>query len=966
MSSRLWGGLLCLLAGATLLAASAQADELPQPVFPGKAWQEATPESQGVDPRRLNAALQYLERHSGSNGVRRVVVVRNGRIIWKGPEADVAQPVWSVSKAFLSTAQGLLIDDGRCTLDTLAKDYAPEYLARYYPEVRLRHFATMTSGYDGVGGAYDFDDQHRGDRNALVPPEPPFFPPGAKFQYWDEATQVYGYVLTNIAGQSLEDYLRKRVLEPIGVTTFQWRRDETGRVLNWTGGVVISAADLARFGLLFLNRGRWNGRQVVPADWVDQATQVQVPPTVPDALPKSWRQGSGVYGYHWWVNGRRPDGQRYWPHAPLNTYCRSGYNNNRLWVIPAWNMVIVRLGLDQREHKVTREEWDEFLRLLGESVLDPVVDGRWQVWHTVTVSFRGPQARQTDREPNPFLDYRLQVRFTGPSGQTYDVPGFFDGDGFGGGQGNVWRVRFTPDEPGRWVFRASFRQGRGVAVSLGPDAGQPTAFDGASGSFVVRPSSSSAPGFLKWGRLEYVGGHYLKFRNGPYWLKGGTDSPENFLAYAEFDNTRPSHRYASHVDDWRPGDPVWKDGRGRGIIGALNYLADKHVNSVYFLVMNVGGDGQDVWPWVGPVDPKGSPHNDNLHYDVGKLAQWETVFDHAQRRGIFLHFVFNEAEKPNKRELDDGELGTERKLYYREMVARFGHHLALEWNLCEEYNLGFDFGPERVRAFADYVKAVDPYDHPIAVHSAGNPLKALAFTFGDPRFSLTSIQLGQRRIDTLTEQFRRATAEAGRPVPVSLDEFTVDRGQRFAHIPVNDPDGHRKEKIWPTYLSGGMLEFILADQLKTDSFKKPELARLWDYLWYARKFVEQLPFWRMEPADELVTGEGTIRVGTHGGRGFNLDAQVFALRGQVYAVYLPKAEPTGTLDLSGVRGRFRVRWYNPRTGQWQGEPRTVEAGRPVALGPPPADPAEDWAVLVERVEDGRQDGAGPRPDTAGR
>ena len=70
-----------------------------------------------------------------------------------------------------------------------------------------------------------------------------------------------------------------------------------------------------------------------------------------------------------------------------------------------------------------------------------------------------------------------------------------------------------------------------------------------------------------------MGGHYLKFRNGPYWIRGGTDSPENFLAYAGFDNTPPSHKYAAHPEDWRPGDPDWGDGDGRAIIGVLNYLA---------------------------------------------------------------------------------------------------------------------------------------------------------------------------------------------------------------------------------------------------------------------------------------------------------------------------------------------------------------------------------------------------------
>ena len=934
--------------------------------FPGRHWEVVPPEAEEVDPQKLAAAVAWLEEHAGRNGVKRMVIVRNGRVIWKGPEADVRQGVWSVTKAFTSTAHGLLIDDGKCTLQTRAAEYNRRDLAQHYSGVTLRHLATMTSGYDGVGGSYDFAPGRRGDQNAWVRPLEPFFRPGEKFQYWDEATQQYGYVLTEIAGHSLHDYLRRRILDPIGVTRFAWHRDGTGEVLNWTGGIEISASDLARFGLLYLNRGKWKDQQLISAAWVDAATRVQVPPWIPDALPESDRKGAGVYGFHWWVNSRRPDGTPPWPHAPVETYCRTGYNNNRLFVIPPWNMVIVRLGLDQQDRKMTDELYDRFLRLVGQAILDPTVEGERRVWHPLTITFRGPSASQTDSDPNPFLDYRLQVIFRGPSGQTYNVPGFFDGDGHGGPAGNVWRVRFAPDQPGRWTYKASFRHGPQVAVALERDAGRPAALDGVSGRFTVASSAESAaaralggfspfdptappgPGLLQWGRLEYVGGHYLKFRNGPYWIRGGTDSPENFLAYAGFENTTPSHTYADHVEDWHPGDPDWGNRRGRGIIGALNYLASKHVNSIYFLVMNIGGDGQDVWPWAGKPNPKGNPNNDNLHYDVGKLRQWETVFDHAQRRGIFLHFVFNEAEEPNKRELDDGRLGTERKLYYREMVARFGHHLALEWNLCEEYNLGFDFGPDRVRSFAGYLQALDPYDHPITVHSAGDPLKALRFTFGDPRFSMTSIQLGQRRIDTLAEAFRRATAEAGRPLPVAMDEFTVDRGQAQAHLAVNDPGGHRREKIWPTYLSGGMLEFILEDTLKTDSFKTPALDRLWDYCWYARRFMEEnLPFWEMEPADQLARG-GTIRVGTHGGRSFQLGPQVFTRPGQVYAVYLPVGRPAASLDLSGHSGRFRLRWYDPREGRFVGDARSLRGGGVVSLGLPPADADQDWAVLLRR------------------
>lgn len=540
------------------------------------------------------------------------------------------------------------------------------------------------------------------------------------------------------------------------------------------------------------------------------------------------------------------------------------------------------------------------------------VDGPLAVWHPITITFVGPEAADTDRSPNPFLDIRLQVVFSGPSDQRFVVPGFFDGDGQGGPKGRAWRVRFSPNVAGTWRYEASFRTGDGVAVRLERDAGKLLALPDLSGSFDVLPRDPDAPGFLKWGRLAYVGKYYLKFADGPYWIRGGTDEPEDFLGYAGFDHTPPKHRYAAHEEDWRDDDPDWGDGKGRGIIGVINYLASQHVNSIYFLTMNVGGDGKDVWPWVGPIDPKGSLSNDNLHFDVGKLRQWEVVFNHAQRRGIFLHFVFNEAEAENKRELDDGELGPERKLFYREMIARFGHHLALQWNLCEEYNLNFNFGADRVRAFADYIRAIDPYGHPITVHSAGDPVKELRFTFGDPRFEMTSIQLNQRPIHEVTKAFRRETRLAGRPIPVSLDEFTLDRGQRASHLPVDDAEGQRREKLWPTYLSGGMIEFILEDLLRTDSFKTPEREKLWRYTWYARRFMEEnLPFWEMDPADELSQGAATLSVGIGKGKTVAMGPQVLAKRGEVYAVYLPSGSASGTLDLAELKGAAEQRWFNP-------------------------------------------------------
>ena len=572
--------------------------------------------------------------------------------------------------------------------------------------------------------------------------------------------------------------------------------------------------------------------------------------------------------------------------------------------------------------------------ILAGSVQAATVTGTLCTWHPLEIHFQGPNAHEMDDDPNPFLDYRLQVTLTSPTGECYHVPGFFNGDGKGGGNGKIWTVRFTPDQPGRWTYRVSFRKGMNIAVDLNPQAGDAAAFDGEAGSFTVLPKDPEAPGFLKYGRLEYVGGHYLKFADGPYWIKGGTDSPEDLLSYADFDNTpNPGHVYKAHLSDWQEGDPTWNGGKGKAMIGLLNYFASRHVNSVYFLTMNIGGDGKNVWPFAGEIDPDGHPENDNLHYDVSKLHQWNMVFTHAQNNGIFLHFVLNEAEEMNKRELDEAELGIERKLYYRELIARFAHHNALQWNLSEEYDLFLDLTPKRIREFAQYIIDTDPYDHPVTVHNEGRDPDPNWLPFlGDERLSTTSFQFyeGHAKWGERVEKWRRLTEIAGRPLPINLDEFIL--------LHPDNQDQERKEMLWPTLLSGGNIEFILQNYLRNDSFKTVE--DMWNYTWYARRFMqEHLPFWEMEPDDMALNG-ATRELG---------GPQVFAKHGEIYAIYLPVAEPSGSLTMWRIPGTFEQRWYNPRTGEFQGDIRQFQAEGTVPLGTPPADPREDWVVLIKKV-----------------
>ena len=163
-------------------------------------------------------------------------------------------------------------------------------------------------------------------------------------------------------------------------------------------------------------------------------------------------------------------------------------------------------------------------------------------------------------------------------------------------------------------------------------------------------------------------------------------------------------------------DPTWKNGKGKGIIGAINYLSNQGMNSFSFLTMNIAGDDENVYPYISSTEV--------LRMDVSKLAQWEIVFEHADKVGMFLHFKLSEQE--NDQLLDNGSLGKSRMLYYRELIARFGHHLALCWNLSEEITNTIP----QIRQFSDYIKRVDPYTHIVVTHTFPYDISLLINSLG--------------------------------------------------------------------------------------------------------------------------------------------------------------------------------------------------------------------------------------------
>jgi hypothetical protein len=445
------------------------------------------------------------------------------------------------------------------------------------------------------------------------------------------------------------------------------------------------------------------------------------------------------------------------------------------------------------------------------------------------------------------------------------------------------------------------------------------------------------------GHLEYTGERYLRFSgtDEPF-LKGGADSPENLLGYIDFDDTVDHggsandlidglHRYQPHIDagDWQTGDPSWRSGKGKGLIGALNYLASRGMNSVYFLTMNVGGDGREVYPWTG--------YDERNRFDVSKLDQWEIVFAHMERLGLAMHVITQETE--NDQLLDGGALGDTRKLYYRELVARFGHHLAVVWNLGEE-NTNSD---AQRKAFSSHIRSLDAFDHPIVVHTYPGQYDAVYTPLlGYPDFEGPSLQMGSMSgTHAETLEWVGRSADEGRPWFVCLDE--IGPANTGVKPDADDPnhDTVRHQALWGNLMAGGAgAEWYFGyayphNDLDCEDWRSRET--MWDQTAAALGFFhDHLPFPAMEPADDLTADGGDY---------------VLALENAVYAVYLPQGEVLDALDLSSATGEFEVQWFDPRNGGplQPGTIATVSAGGIVDCGLPPVDPGLDWVALIRRV-----------------
>jgi len=270
----------------------------------------STPSALGIDARGIARFLDTLEStpdvepHS-------IVLLRHGQVAaegWWSPYAsDRVHLLYSLSKSFTAAAVGIAVREGLVDLDATALSYFPELDADVTDErsrrIRVRHLLAMASGHreETLDRARAADPENLVRGFLLTPPDEE---PGTVFAYNQPCTYTLGAIVRRVSGGSLVDFLRPRLLDPLGIDDLAWRRDDTGAELGFSGCYAPTSA-IAALGQLYLQRGVWNGERILDEDWVAAATSTQV--ANPDEGNPDWSQG---YGFQFWMarHGFRGDG----------------------------------------------------------------------------------------------------------------------------------------------------------------------------------------------------------------------------------------------------------------------------------------------------------------------------------------------------------------------------------------------------------------------------------------------------------------------------------------------------------------------------------------------------------------------------------------------------------------------------------------------------------------------------------
>jgi CubicO group peptidase (beta-lactamase class C family) len=341
-NTRVLRRILASLLGASLSLGSA-AFAFAQSVkveFPAKPdpteLPEVWPQEAGVYSDQLVKLSQWIRDQKLD--VRSLVIVKDGKIAFEryssGLTRDKNYELYSITKALTSVLGGDLITEGKISLDSSVKDV----IGRYRPDlkeavadkdkVKLRNVLNMTTGL-----YYDFKPPNdpiyyeASDRLKLAATTKPLLEPGRVFQYMDVNPILATAMLSGAAGEKLEDYAEAKVFKPLGMKHYAWTRTDEKGLVSGGWGLRLRAVDMARLGLLALQHGRWEGKQIAPAAWMRAMTTGESTP---------------FFGYYWWVNNILEGGVKGGNQPEFDTM---GFKGQNIVVLPKYNAVVTMTSI---------------------------------------------------------------------------------------------------------------------------------------------------------------------------------------------------------------------------------------------------------------------------------------------------------------------------------------------------------------------------------------------------------------------------------------------------------------------------------------------------------------------------------------------------------------------------------------------------------------------------------------------
>jgi CubicO group peptidase (beta-lactamase class C family) len=316
------------------------------------ALPRSTPEAQGIASSAVADFVSAIDAQL--HDIHSFMLLRHGHVVaegwWRPYAAGSAHSLFSVSKSFTSTAVGLAVDEGLLSIDdsvvSLLPDDVPAVVSDQLAAMTVRHLLTMSTGHgEDTLAAIERSGDDNWARAILAAPVESA--PGSTFVYNSGATYLLSAILQRLTGERLLDYLAPRLFEPLGIVGATWESCPRGiDVGGW--GLALTTEDVATFGQLYLQRGVWNGRRLVPSEWVDAATSGQVSngdPTLPD-------DGTQGYGFQFWRSRR-------------GSYRADGAFGQLCFVLPEQDAVLMLTsGLPEAKPAMTAL-WEHLLPALG-------------------------------------------------------------------------------------------------------------------------------------------------------------------------------------------------------------------------------------------------------------------------------------------------------------------------------------------------------------------------------------------------------------------------------------------------------------------------------------------------------------------------------------------------------------------------------------------------------------------------